>query len=234
MNVISLFILILYGTASFAHGGGLDGTGGHNDRKAGDYHCHREPCLSAHNQTTKAMGEAEGKGVVYSKLYNRDDWDHWIDADGDCQGTRAEVLTRDSLKPVTYHSNVKCRTSQAKLNSFDRFKNTADSEPTYQSHYSYRPTKGSPRQRVVSLNNRQQSPHMNSLRKIGFIITIFSVAFNTSRSNPARCQSLSAMARIVLAMLNCSSSRPNAFHRLNLIQDLFRICDQKICQRSLS
>ena len=29
MNVISLFILILYGTASFAHGGGLDGTGGH-------------------------------------------------------------------------------------------------------------------------------------------------------------------------------------------------------------
>ena len=132
MNVISLFILILYGTASFAHGGGLDGTGGHNDRKAGDYHCHREPCLSAHNQTTEAMREAVGKGVVYSKLYNRDDWDHWIDADGDCQGTRAEVLTRDSLKPVTYHSNVKCRTSQAKLNSFDRFKNTADSEPADQ------------------------------------------------------------------------------------------------------
>ena len=109
MNLISLLLLILYSTVSFAHGGGLDSTGGHNGRKTGEYHCHREPCLSTHNQTTKAMGEAEGKGVVYSKLYNRDDWDHWIDADGDCQDTRAEVLIRDSLKPVTYHSNAKCR-----------------------------------------------------------------------------------------------------------------------------
>ena len=27
-----------------AHGGGLDGYGCHNDRKAGTYHCHRGPC----------------------------------------------------------------------------------------------------------------------------------------------------------------------------------------------
>ena len=42
-------------------------------------------------------------------MYNRDDWDHWIDADGDCQDTRGEILIRDSLKPVTYYSNAKCR-----------------------------------------------------------------------------------------------------------------------------
>ena len=109
MNLISLLLLILYSHLSFAHGGGLDRTGSHNERRTGEYHCQREPCLSTHNQTTKAMGKAEGKGVAYSKLYNRDDWDHWIDADGDCQGTRAEVLIRDSLKPVTYHSNAKCK-----------------------------------------------------------------------------------------------------------------------------
>jgi len=109
MNLISLLLLILYSNLSSAHGGGLDSTGGHNDRKAGDYHCHREPCLSTHNQTTEAMEEAEDEGVTYSTLYNRDNWDHWIDADGDCQDTRGEILIRDSLKPVTYYSNAKCR-----------------------------------------------------------------------------------------------------------------------------
>ena len=111
MNLISLLLLllILYSHLSFAHGGGLDSTGGHKDRKAGDYHCHKEPCLSTHNQTTEAMEEAENEGVIYSTLYNRDDWDHWIDADGDCQDTRGEILIRDSLKPVTYYSNAKCR-----------------------------------------------------------------------------------------------------------------------------
>lgn len=27
-----------------AHGGGLDGSGCHNNNKAGNYHCHRGPC----------------------------------------------------------------------------------------------------------------------------------------------------------------------------------------------
>ncbi len=35
-------ILLLSG-AAFAHGGGIDGYGGHNNRKAGNYHFHRGP-----------------------------------------------------------------------------------------------------------------------------------------------------------------------------------------------
>ena len=34
--------------------------------------------------------------------------------------------------------------------------NTAVCKPTYQSHYSYRPTKGSPRHSVLNLNYHQQ------------------------------------------------------------------------------
>ena len=33
--------LLLLSTTAFAHGGGLDSYGCHNNRKVGNYHCHR-------------------------------------------------------------------------------------------------------------------------------------------------------------------------------------------------
>ena len=101
-----LVILLLASNLAFAHGGGLDRNGGHFNRKAGEYHCHREPCLSNQKQVQEATEEAERSS--FSSLYHRDDWEHWIDEDNDCMDTRAEILIRDSAAPVAFYSNQQC------------------------------------------------------------------------------------------------------------------------------
>ncbi len=40
--------------------------------------------------------------------YDRDDWDHWIDADGDCQNARHEVLIEESRSTVTFTNSNQC------------------------------------------------------------------------------------------------------------------------------
>lgn len=43
--------------------------------------------------------------------YDRKDWPHWIDVDHDCQGTRSEVLIRDSIGPIKFKRNKPCNVS---------------------------------------------------------------------------------------------------------------------------
>ena len=39
--------------------------------------------------------------------YDRDEWNHWIDSDKDCQNTRHEILQTESLISVTFKDNEK-------------------------------------------------------------------------------------------------------------------------------
>ncbi|MDA9727431.1 HNH endonuclease family protein [Acidimicrobiaceae bacterium] len=46
--------------------------------------------------------------------YDRDDWNHWIDENGDCQNTRHEVLIEESFESVIYTNDTYCSVSTGK------------------------------------------------------------------------------------------------------------------------
>jgi hypothetical protein len=60
--------------------------------------------------------------------YNRNDYGGWIDADGDCQRTRTEVLIEESVSQVTFRSSRNCKVVSGKWN--DPFSGRTFTDPS--------------------------------------------------------------------------------------------------------
>lgn len=75
---------------------------------------------SSTTTTTTTVVTVDYPQLVISEIsssipeYNRDDWNHWIDENGDCQNTRHEVLIEESFETVTYTSDTYCSVSTGK------------------------------------------------------------------------------------------------------------------------
>ena len=65
------------------------------------------PMLAATPATTLLIAIAQIQRDIPE--YDRSQWKHWTDKDGDCQDARQEVLISESLIEVTFESDRKCR-----------------------------------------------------------------------------------------------------------------------------
>ena len=93
--------IISFGNSSLSHPGRTDSNGGHYNRSTSVYHCHITAC-------SDLVGDATDNNTGITR-YNRKDWRHWIDEDGDCQNTRAEVLISQSQVSVEFATSRDCR-----------------------------------------------------------------------------------------------------------------------------
>lgn len=113
IKIIFIFLFLsIFSVQVDAHPGRTDSKGGHTCRtncakwglSDGEYHLHGIPA----KKYSKPKSTSQSKSTSISTRYNRKSWPHWIDADNDCQNTRAEILLRDNIGTIKFKRNKPC------------------------------------------------------------------------------------------------------------------------------
>ena len=104
-----LIVLILSFEVARGHGGGLIKTGSnagcHAKKSDGSFHCHRK-------------GKPKITNAQDTLRYDRDAYGGWLDTDGDCQNSRAEILIKRSLIDVSFKGKRTCVVKGGKWDDF--------------------------------------------------------------------------------------------------------------------
>ena len=76
--ILSVFFTSLLCVTAYAHGGGLNAQGCHNNRKTGGYHCHRAPSKPAYERATlqlynafdpDSLAASQNKDIILTAQY---------------------------------------------------------------------------------------------------------------------------------------------------------------------
>lgn len=115
MKILELIALFFLSQAAFADCRGCcSGNGGvvcqNEQTKCGDgselsAKCEAKSCNKCSSQSHKGA-------------YSRKAFPHWVDLDGDCQNTRAELLVERSLEKVSFKKNKACTVNRGKWKDF--------------------------------------------------------------------------------------------------------------------